>query len=163
MYFMPNKPTSVLETSFIAVCKDSYVVYSVDFDWVGKNDNDSQNQSVSMQNQWEITINTLIFIYLCCFGLGTIEEVRPYFFMWFSMILHWFSMILNWFLTDSQWFLLILADSQNKFENWFSMIFWISLKLISCWFSLILTNSQWFLGDSHQFSMILCQFFMILK
>ena len=35
-------------THLVAVCKDSYVVYSVDLtEW--DNDNDSQNQCISMQ------------------------------------------------------------------------------------------------------------------
>ena len=115
-----------------------------------------------------IIINTLIFINLCHLPL-TIKEVRPYFFMWFLVILndsHWFSKKPEidscwfsnkskpWFsliLTDSWWFLMILADSwwfstKSGIDScWFlnKAKPWFSLILnYSNWFSIILTNSQ---------------------
>ena len=153
-------------TEIIAVCKDSYVVYSVDL------------------TEWEwwfiesvrITINTLIFIYLCHLALDH-RRGKTLFFMWFLMILTdsrwflnkceidfwWFLLILesvwNWFsliLADSQWLSVILNDSW-----WFLPILndsWISLNPGSHWFSLIHNGSHWFsviLSDSRWFSMIL--------
>ena len=120
-----------------------------------------------------ITINTLIFIYLCHIALDHWRG-KTLFFMWFLMILvdsHWFSMIFNdshqfsnkceidsWWslMIDSHWFSLILSDS------WFSPVLddsWISLELILVDSQISLnTDSHWFsmiLGDSHWFSPIL--------
>ena len=92
-----------------------------------ENDNDSQNQCESMR----ITINTLIFIYLCHLALD--HQRGKTLFLYDS---RWFS---NKCEIDSQWFSLIL----ESVWNWFSLIL-----SDSCWFSLIL-------GDSRQFLMIL--------
>ena len=129
-------PVVSMATHLIAVCKDSCVVYSVDLtEW--ENDNDSQNQCVSMR----IYENHYKYIDLHIFVIWpwTIKEVRP-FFMWFSMILidsQWFSLTLTNFRLfsnksgiDSHWFL-------NKSKPWFSLIL-----TDSCRFSMILADSQ---------------------
>ena len=124
-----------------------------------------------------ITINPLIFIYLCHLALDH-QRGKILFFMWFSLILNyscWFLMILadSWWFSpihdDSQISLeLILVDSQislNPDSHWFSLIlndsWWFSPILDDSWISLelIFIDSQISLNpDSHWFSMILTNF-----
>ena len=63
---------SILWVCIIAVCKDSYVVYSVDLtEW--ENDNDSQNQCISMRIN-ENHYKYIDFHISVSFGLGPLKR-----------------------------------------------------------------------------------------
>ena len=127
------------------------------FDWVGMKMIMIRRINAYQCESMRITINTLIFIYLCHLALDH-QRGKTLFLcdsQWFSLILndsHQFSMIL----TDSQWFL----NKSGIDSRWFS-------SKSKDWFSIILANSRWFsviLDDSCQFSVILndSQWFLLI-
>ena len=95
--------------ALVAVCKDSYVIYTCGFDQMGKWLGFAESMRI---NKNKYKYNDLMG--MCVIWLWTIEEVRPYCFMWFLVILEWFS-------NDSK---VILGDSLVILE-WFSADSWM--------------------------------------
>ena len=126
-----------------AVCKDSYVVYCLWF-WhgVGKK---RMICRISENHYKHSDLHAISVIWP-----WTIEETKPYFFMWFSAKLFWGNSW--WFMNHSEiilgQFLKILSDLQISLKllwgdsQWFvnhcEIIFWSD----SWWFSVILGDSQ---------------------
>ena len=87
----------------------------------------------------------------CIIWLWTIEEVRPYCYMWFLNDSWMILSDCNWFLSNSLWFSnnswVILSDSQIILEWFSSDSCWFSNDslMVLKWFSAIL---EWFVNNS---------------